>query len=316
MLRQWAIFFGMLCCTFSGVRPVSATPVLGTNEAIYSFSASYLLADPQRPSMYATVGSQLKIINTNTLSVAAVVSLPGTSSGIAISSDSSKLYIGGETGIYVMDTQTQDLLPSLNLGYSVSELAVGLDNRLYVIGDNKLAQIDATSGASVGSNNVLLGVSHGGGVQISPDHSILYYATYGLSPGNIYKFDVSTTTPSVIGHNDGYVGGNGEGLVLNHNGSMVAYVLGSNMAMFQTSDMTMPWNLGVTGHPGAFAFSPDDKYAYVPHTLYPTAVDVFNTTTYQKIGEFTVPDKCEHMCVDASGQHLFASFAGQYARSF
>ena len=115
MFRRCVIVLGVLGLAFSGVESASAGASLGTLEATYSFHASDFCADPQRPYVYATAGSQLEIINTATLAVA-TVPLPGTSSGMAMSLDGSKLYVAGQNGVYVMDAQTQTLLPSLNFG--------------------------------------------------------------------------------------------------------------------------------------------------------------------------------------------------------
>jgi DNA-binding beta-propeller fold protein YncE len=129
--------------------PVRAS-TLGTLETTYNFHASGLLADPQRPYVFATNGSQLEVINTNTLAISGSVQLPGQGSGMAMSSDGSKLYIGALSGVFVVDAQTDTLQSTLSLGYPVTQLAAGLQNRLYVLGPSKLAEVDATTGASAG----------------------------------------------------------------------------------------------------------------------------------------------------------------------
>ncbi|MGO9109542.1 MAG: PEP-CTERM sorting domain-containing protein [Thermoguttaceae bacterium] len=289
---------------------------LGTLEATYGFHASGLLADPERPYMYATAGSELEVINTNTLAISASVSLPGTAAGMAMSADGSKLYIGGSNGVYVVNAQTDSLLSTLSLGYPVSQVAVGLNNRLYVLGDSQLAQVDATSGASTGPNVPVY--IYSGGIQISPDSTTLYYATYGLSPGSLYKINVSTTTPQVTWSNN-YVdyGENGEDLTLSRDGSMLSYVCGYGyqgyqIPNFRTSDMSVMGVFDTGAYPDALAYSPDGKYAYALHTVYPTAVDVYDTATYQDVGQFAVADRSSLMDLDASGRDLFVSFNGGY----
>ncbi len=96
---------------------------LGSVEKTYPFHAYDLLADSQRPYMYATTGSALEVINTNTLAIAASLSLPGAS-GMAMSANGSDLYVGGSNGVYVVNAQTDSLLSTLNLGYSVSQVRV------------------------------------------------------------------------------------------------------------------------------------------------------------------------------------------------
>ena len=309
----WIVVFIIWMCFPSLVRASS----LGTLEATYSFHASGLLADPERPYMYATTGSELEVINTNTLSISASVSLPGTANGMAMSADGSKLYIAGSNGVYVMNAQTDSLLPTLNLGYSVWQVAAGLNNRLYVLGNGQLAQIDASSGTSTGANVPVYVYS--GGLQVSPDRKTLYYATYGLSPGSLYKIDVSTTTPQVTWSNN-FVdyGENGEDLTLSPDGSMLSYVCGYGyqgyqIPNFRTSDMTVSGVFATGAYPDALAYSPDGKYAYALHTPSPTAVDVYDTASYQNVAQFAVAGQSFLMDLDASGRDLFVSFNGAYS---
>lgn len=48
------------------------------------------------------------------------------------------------------------------------------------------------------------------------------------------------------------------------------------------------------------------------HTIYPTAVTVYNTASYQAVGQFNVADRSSLEDVDASGRDLFVSFNGVY----
>ena len=214
-----------------------------------------------------------------------------------------------------MNAQTDSLLSTLNLGYSVSQVAVGLNNRLYVLGNSQLAQVDATSGASTGPN--VPAYIYSGGLQISPDGKTLYYADYGISPGSLYKINVSTTTPQVTWTNSADIGENGEDLILSPDGSMLSYVCGYGYQGYQipnlrTSDMSVLGVFATGAYPNALAYSPDDKYAYALHTVYPTAVTVYNTATYQAVGQFSVADRSSLEDVDASGRDLFVSFNGTY----
>ena len=73
MFRRFATILAVLGSIDSSVQSASAGGPLGTLEATYSFHASALCDDPLRPYVYATVGSQLEIINTTTLAVATTV---------------------------------------------------------------------------------------------------------------------------------------------------------------------------------------------------------------------------------------------------
>ncbi len=313
--RRSSVKFVIVFIVWTFAPGLVRASTLGTPEATYSFYASGLLADPQRPYMYATAGSQLEVVNTNTLAVAATVPLPGTAGGMAMSADGSTLYIGGPTGVYVVNAQTDSLLSTLNLGYSVSQVAVGLNNRLYVLGSSHLSQVDATSGASTGPNVPV--TIENGGIQISPDRATLYYATYGISPGSLHKINVSTTTPQVTWSNSIDIGENGLDLALSPDGSMLSYVCGYGyqgyqIPNFRTSDMSLLGTFHTGPYPNALAYSTDGRYAYALHTPYPSEVSVYDTATYQDIGQFAVADRSSLMDVDASGQDLFVSFNGIY----
>jgi len=55
------------------------------------------------------------------------------------------------------------------------------------------------------------------------------------------------------------------------------------------------------------AFSPDDRFAYALHTIYPTAVDIYDLSTFARVGQFSIVDRSKVMTMDQSGQHLFDS---------
>jgi DNA-binding beta-propeller fold protein YncE len=292
-----------------------AASTFGTLEKTYDFRASSLLLDTQRSCFYADFGSVLRIIDTNTLEVSGTVSLPNGGGDMAMSPDGSKLFIADGSGIFVMDAQTHNILPHLNLGYAVGALAAGLNNRLFVQHSTQISQIDATSGSSIGSN---LPVSvHNGELQISPDRKTLYYGSTSLLPSSLYKVDVSTTTPQLLWSNTSTVGSNGKSLALSHDGSMLAYVCGIGpsgyeIPNFRTSDMSIPGSFLTGAFSKALAYSPDDKYAYASHGPNPLSVYVYDTSTYQQVTQFSVLGDAYQMAFDTSGKHLFISYSGAY----
>ncbi len=299
-------------------RTLAVSP-LGTIEKDFHFHANGLLLDPNQPLLYASTNSGLEIINTNTLTVVNNLPIPYPSFAMTLSLDGSKLYIAGgvSDSLTVMNTQTQTFQPSVYVSGPVYSVAAGLNNRLFVSGSSQSTlQVDATTGASVGPN--LPNSFDIGGLQISPDHKTLFAATYGISPGSLYKFDVSTNTPSLLWSNGNQdIGENGQQLVLSPDGKMVAYVCGYGdggyqIPNFSTANMTLK-NIFPTGaYPNALAFSPDEKFAYALHSDYPTAVNVYDTTTSALVGQFNAADRGHNMLVDNSGQHLFVSFDDVY----
>jgi hypothetical protein len=209
------------------------------------------------------------------------------------------------------------------VGDFASSVATGLNNRLFVATasntwfNSVVKQIDAASGLSRGPNVLNGGSVYSGALQISPDGTSLYYATYGLSPGDLYKFNVAGTTPVLLYHNSQDIGENGEQVVLSPDGSMVAYVCGYGyngyqIPNFSAGSMSVKGVFATGAYPDALAYSPDGKFAYALHSVYPTAVDVYNTSSYALVGQFPAMDRGFDMMVDHTGQHLFASYTSTY----
>jgi DNA-binding beta-propeller fold protein YncE len=78
---------------------VSLSAPLGTIETTFSFHADKLITDPNRPYVYATAGSALEFINTNTLTVEKSLSLSGNGLGLSLSPDDNTLYVAAATRI-------------------------------------------------------------------------------------------------------------------------------------------------------------------------------------------------------------------------
>src|SRR4029077_10941603 len=218
-----------------------------------------------------TIPSQnsIAIINTNTL-VASTVFVGSHPTNIALSPRGSKAYIANSATnfVVVFNTQTQTIVNSLLLPEHPQDVVFGNQNRLWVLGENQIFQIDATTGASTGPSisgypdNVFI---YSGSLEISPDRNTLYYGQYGLSPTTMYKIDVSGVTPMRLSETE--TGFNGEDLTLSHNGNFICHTNGAGLhgydiTKFRSSDFA---SLGsyVTGpYPQALAFSPDDSTVY------------------------------------------------------
>ncbi len=235
----------------------NAHAALGDVVAEYSFPASSFAMSPTQPLMYATIPSQnsIAIINTNTLQ-ASTVFVGSNPTNLALSPDGSKAYVANSTTnfVVVFNTQTRTIVNSFLLPEHPQDVVFGSQNRLWVLGQNQIFQIDATTGASTGPSidNFIV---YSGSLEISPDRNTLYYADYGLSPGTMYKFNVSGTTPVLVRQTPfGTVGSNGEDLTLSHNGNFICYVTGSgqnlcDIAKFRTSDI---WSRGSKQISGGF----------------------------------------------------------------
>ena len=162
--------------------------------AQYTFPASSLVMLPGQPLMYATIPSQnsVAIINTNSLVVEDTVFVGSEPTNLAFRPDGSQAYITNSTSnfVAVFDTQSRTVINSFLLPEHPQDVVFGNSNRLWVLGENNIFQIDATTGDSTGPNVTGVFVS-GGSLEISPDRNTLYYGDYGISPSTMYKIDVS-----------------------------------------------------------------------------------------------------------------------------
>jgi len=294
----------------------SANASLGDVVAEYSFPASAFVMHPTRPLMYATIPSQnsVAIINTNTLA-ASTVFVGSRPTNIALSPQGSKAYIANSTTnfVVVFDTQSQTIVNSFLLAEHPQDVVFGNQNRLWVLGENQIFQIDATTGASTGPSisgypdNVFV---YSGSLEISPDRNTLYYGQYGLSPTTMYRIDVSGLAPMRTAETE--TGFNGEDLTLSHNGNFICHTNGAGLhgydiTKFRSSDFA---SLGsyVTGpYPQALAFSPDDLTVYASvHTG--GGIQVFNANSFLSLGTISGPEVATKLAVDSTGRYLFAGY--------
>src|SRR6266478_1377279 len=212
----------LICWLNTLIVADNAHAAFGDIVAQYTFPASSFTMSPTQPLMYATIPSQnsVAIINTNTLVVEDTVFVGSGPTNLAFSPDGSKAYIANSTSnfVAVFDTQSRTVIDSFLLSEQPQDVVFGSLNRLWVLGQNHIFQIDATTGASTGPS-IGGSIVYSGSLEISPDRNTLYYADYGLSPSTMYKYDVSGTNPMLVLRTPfGTVGSNGQDLSLSHNG--------------------------------------------------------------------------------------------------
>src|SRR5882757_1349529 len=268
---------GLICGLSTLFVANNAHAAFGDIVAQYTFPASSLVMSPTESLMYATIPSQnsVAIINSNTLVVEDTVFVGSSPTNLAFSPDGLKAYIANSTSnfVAVFDTQSRTVVDSLLIPEQPQDVVFGNSNRLWVLGETEIFQIDATTGNSTGPNVGGVFV-YSGSLEISPDRNTLYYGDYGLSPSTLYKIDVSGINPVLLLQTPfGTVGSNGEDLTISYNGSYICYTVGSgqnnyDIAKFRTSDFASLGSFVTGPYPQAMAWSPDDVVAYASvHTL-------------------------------------------------
>lgn len=313
------VIVGLIFCLNALFVANNAHAAFGDLVMQYSFPASAFVMSPTRPEMYATIPSQnsIAIINTNTLAIEHTVVVGSHPANLAFSPDGSKAYIANSTSdfVVVLNTQTRAVISSFLLSEHPQDVVFGTLNRLWVLGETQIFQIDATTGASTGpsignTDNVFI---YGGSLEISPDRNMLYYGDYGLSPSTMYKINVSGTTPALVRNTPfGTIGSNGEDLTLSHNGNFICFSNGSgnnnyDIAKFRTSDFAALGSFYTGPYPSALAFSPDDSVVYASVDS-ASGIKVFNANTFTLLGTMSGPDFATKMAVDSTGRYLFAGY--------
>jgi YVTN family beta-propeller protein len=313
------LFLALVCWLSALFIANNARAVVGDVVAEYSFPASSFVMSPTQPIMYATIPSQnsVAIINTNTLA-ASTVFVGSHPTNLALSPDGSKAYVANSTTnfVVVFNTQTRTIVNSFLLPEHPQDVVLGSQNRLWVLGENQIFQIDAITGASTGPS---IGGYNGGvfiysgSLEISPDRNTLYYGDYGLSPSTMYKINASGSTPVLLRQTPFGTGGeNGEDLTLSHNGNFICYTTGAgqnlyDIAKFRTSDFASVGSFVTGPYPQALAFSPDDSVVYASvHTG--AGIKVFNANTFLELGIISGPEVATRLAVDSTGRYLFAGY--------
>jgi YVTN family beta-propeller protein len=294
----------------AGARPAAAAA--GAQLTTYAWHAERFVAHPTLPVIYASLPSlnSVAVIDRQTLAVVATVPIGSNPRGMTLSADGSRLYVAnsGSNFVGIIDTATNTTLPSLAVPVQPTDLAFGTNNRLFVLSGGDLRQVDATTGASagpnLGSNQSFIG---GGAIRISPDRQTLYHGGYGSSPTYLTKFNVATSTPTVL--KAFATGSNGQDLELSTDGAIVSHPNGApyEIAVYRTSDLLTLGTLNTGAYPREVAFSPDARVAYAVHTS--GQIDVFDLQTYLSLPRFAGSSEADELFVDPTGRYLFASYA-------
>ena len=312
-----------LLATFLGAvvlaRTIHAQAPLGQVVGSFPFSASRLLADPERPRVYATVPAtnSVAVIDTHSLQIVANVFVGPNPVDMSLSPDGNTLYTANRdstsAAVGVLDLNTFQTRPSLALpgiGYAV---AAGLDGRLYVSTFNSLYQVDAATGAMQGTLDT--GYDSAGYLKISPDRQTLYSAYAEVS-----SYDVSTPTATLLQAHSGPIDRGGNSLTLSHDGRLICLPNdeSDNATLLFTANLdTFPGILELGDPPGPLAFSPDDSAIYAaPQFADEGFLRIYSTSTFLETAHVQVPvpnstPSSQHqvldLATDSTGSFLFIS---------
>src|SRR5207302_1317107 len=177
----------------------STTLTVPVSLNVKALNITKMVADPQRPYLYAIQPPALSgqsglllFINTTNGNIDKTLTIGINPVDLSINRAENRLYLASwtETWTYVVDLQTQTLLPSLNLGTDVYKINAGRQGRLVTEGMDQWIYVtlfNTTNGASLASSLVREGDG-----DFDPTGRYYYHVDNNSSGAAISKYDTSS----------------------------------------------------------------------------------------------------------------------------
>jgi len=165
---------------------------------IAALNITKMAADRVRPYIYALQppvlsgqNGTLLFINTLTGNIDKTLPVGINPLDLTVSYGENRLYIASwtEAATYVVDLNTQTLLPSMNLGTDVYKINAGRAGRLITEGENQwisVSIIDTATGASLTSS-----LQREGDGEADPTGSYYYHCDNNISDAYVHKFSIT-----------------------------------------------------------------------------------------------------------------------------
>jgi hypothetical protein len=162
-----------------------------------------MATDLQRPYIYALQApaqpgqpGQLLIFNTDTEVIERVLPIGVNPTDLAVDYIDNRLYMAsdGEDATYVMDLNTQELLPPLQIGTDIYKVNPGPPGTLITEGYDQWINIylvDATNGSIIASAPW---PEFEGDGETGPDGTVYYHCDNGISDAHVHKFAMTNNT--------------------------------------------------------------------------------------------------------------------------
>ncbi len=261
--------------------PLYFTPLLGSIPS--PGAGSFFLPDRTRSRLYLASGTELRVVDAESLALLGTYRFPTSIGGLAMPPDESVLYLTlpGLNLIAPIDPATFLGPPQLRTGaLAPSAIEVGGDGYLYVIDQSNrglVHQLDRTTGAEIrqfapNPRSTLSAVV----MRMSPDHNTLYagevaqpgpvLAKYALAPGSapalVQRIDPVAPAPAFANNYN-----------LSPDGSLLLFSIGSFSLLPSAIDVRSTADLNTvvarwptSGFTNEAAFSPDGAFAVLSYT--------------------------------------------------
>ena len=173
-------------------RLLSAGTLVGATRSV-PFTVGPMVADPGRDIVYIADNSDQVVIavNTDTGTTANIIKVAANTTGLAVSSDDSRLYVAEATAdqIEVFSASSGSLVKSLTVGLPVNQLAALANNRVAALADGGIEVYDADTAVLQYS----MGADSGAQIKSSLDGMILWQRGESAGTDRVLQWDVSGT---------------------------------------------------------------------------------------------------------------------------
>jgi len=204
-----------------------------------------MAADRQRPYIYALQAPALSgqnglllFINTTNGNIDKALTIGLNPTDLAIHYAEGRLYIASwtETWTYVVDLNTQTLLPPLNLGTDIYKINAGRTGRIITEGEDQwigVNLVDTSNGSVVGAFPY---PQREGDGESDPSGTVYYHNDNNISNAHIHKFSCANDTPAEVAGSNQHPYGT-RNLVLSADGTRLfwnSYIYDTNLTELGT----------------------------------------------------------------------------------
>ena len=199
-----------------------------------------LAADPERPYLYALQPPALSgqdglllFINTTNGNIDKTLTIGVNPTDLTVNHAEGRLYIAswGETWTYVVDLNTQTLLPPLNLGTDVYKISAGHLGRIITEGEDQWIAVNLVNTATGAIVAPLPYPEREGDGVADPNGNVYYHCDNNISNAHVHKFLLTNDAPMEVAESSQHPYGT-RNLVMSADGNRLfwnSYVYDTNL---------------------------------------------------------------------------------------
>ncbi len=288
-----------------GLKAVSTLLVLG----------AALSAQPIQAAPFAYVTSifsqdAVNVIDTANNTLADTISVGSLPTGLAVSPDGTRVYVGisDSKTVVVIDTASNEMVdPPIVMASAPNNIAVAPDGKhVYVTHGNAdfVSVIDTTRNAV--TSTIIVG-NGGQRIAVTPDGKHIY-VTNGSPTVSVIDLAANAVTATIT------MGSGALGIVMARDGKRAYLICGSDLCAIDTASNTVSPTIALRNGPPApsptgLAVAPDGKRVYVVDGA-TDSVLIVDTATGTLLPTVPAGDHLNDMAIAADGRHVYVTSGG------